>query len=525
MLYLTSAVAIATTEDVSNMLNPTPLLKYYFNRRVKAARSWTGHVKAVQTAQMLRLAAMARDTAYGRLHRFDGIKSYADFAGRLPVTDYETLRPDIMRMLAGESDILWPGRCRRFAQSSGTSEGKSKYIPVTDHSLRLNHYAGGRDVVAHYLSLYPDSRLFAGKAFILGGSFANELSKAENPAGARIGDLSAHLIEAINPLAGLLRIPSRDVALMPDWTTKLTLLVQNSAHEDVTNISGVPSWFMTVLRQVIEYTGADNIHDVWPNLEVFFHGGISFEPYREQYARLTDPARMRYLETYNASEGFFGVQTSREHGAMQLLLDTGVFYEFRPLDADPFDPEAPLPAWKVEQGQTYALLISSCNGLWRYSIGDTVTVHSVDPLMISIAGRTSHYINAFGEELMVHNADKALAMACKATGARVSDYTAAPVYTTDSSRGHHQWLIEWTTPPHDIEAFADMLDSCLCRVNSDYQAKRTGNIFLARLTITTARTGLFDSWLASTGKLGGQRKVPRLQNDRRIIEAMLRLNN
>lgn len=507
------------------MLNLTPLVKGYFMPRVRAALSWRGRVGPVQTSQLRRLLALARNTRFGLEHGFAAIRSYDDFAARVPLADYEALRPMIMRMLAGEDDVLWPGRCHRFAQSSGTSEGKSKYIPVTDHSLRLNHYLGGRDVVAHYLNQYPDSRIFNGKAFILGGSFANEVSPADNPAGARIGDLSAHLIEKVNPLVNLLRVPSRRIALMEDWTRKLPLLAEAAARENVTNISGVPSWFMTVLRRIIESTGADTIHDVWPNLEVFFHGGISFDPYRQQYARLTDPARMRYLETYNASEGFFAVQTSRERHSMQLLLDAGVFYEFLPLGADPADPAAPLPAWAVEPGHTYALIISACNGLWRYSIGDTVTVQSVDPLEITIAGRTRHFINAFGEELMVHNADKALALACQATGARVADYTAAPVYTTDNAKGHHQWLIEWNTPPADPEAFADELDRCLCQVNSDYQAKRSGDIFLGRLTVTTARKGLFDSWLASTGKLGGQRKVPRLQNDRHLIEDMLRLNN
>lgn len=505
------------------MLNLTPLIKYYFLPRVRAAASWHGRVRDVQDKQLRTLVAMARNTEFGIRHGFDSIRSYDDFAARVPVSDYEALRPDIMRMLRGDADVLWPGRCHRFAQSSGTSEGKSKYIPVTAHSLRLNHYVGARDTVAHYLNLYPGSRLFAGKAFILGGSFANEVT--DNPAGAKIGDLSAHLIEAMNPLADMVRVPRRSIALLEDWSEKLPLLVKASAHENITNISGVPSWFMTVIRNVIEYTGADNIHDVWPNLEVFFHGGIAFGPYREQYARLTDPAKMHYIETYNASEGFFAVQTSAERHSMQLLLDAGVFFEFMPLDADPADNSAPLPPWKIEQGQTYALLLTSCNGLWRYSIGDTVTIHSADAPEITIAGRTRHFINAFGEELMVHNADKALALACKATGANVADYTVAPVYSSGNTRGHHQWLIEWTNPPTDTDAFADELDRQLCNVNSDYQAKRSGNIFLDRLSITNAKPGLFEQWLASTGKLGGQRKVPRLQNDRKLIDAMLRMNS
>lgn len=505
------------------MINLTPIVRPYFAARVKAAQSWHGHIAEVQTAQLRRLVDRLRRTAWGQSHNAASITDYESFRRSIPLNDYESLRPAIMQMLGGKADVLWPGKCRRFAQSSGTSEGKSKYIPVTDDSLRLNHYLGGRDVVAHYLAQYPDSRIFSGKAFILGGSFANEL--ADKPLQAKVGDLSAHLIDAINPLVNLLRVPSKQVALMEDWHSKLPALVEASLHQNITNISGVPSWFMTVIQKVLERSGADNIHQVWPNLEVFFHGGISMEPYREPYSHLTDPARMRYLETYNASEGFFAVQTDRERRSMALLLDAGVFYEFLPLDADPADPEAALPAWQLTPGRTYALVISAPNGLWRYQIGDTVTVHSADPLEITIAGRTKSYINAFGEELMVHNADKALAEACRQSGAQVANYTAAPVYSTDHSRGHHQWLIEWVRRPADIEAFAELLDRELTRVNSDYQAKRSGDIFLARLTIVGARPGLFDSWLASTGKLGGQRKVPRLSNDRRLIESMLAMNN
>ena len=293
---------------------------------------------------------------------------------------------------------------------------------MTDDSLRRNHYAGGRDVVAHYLGLYPDSRIFSGKSFILGGSYANEVESL--PAGVRVGDLSANLIDNINPVANLFRIPSKNIALMSDWHEKLPALVRASLHENVTNISGVPSWFMTVIREVIAAAGASTIHDVWPDLEVFFHGGISFEPYRGQYARLTDPARMRYLETYNASEGFFAVQSTLEPGSMLLLRDVGVFYEFIPLDAiDDPNPEA-IPAWEVTPGETYALAITACNGLWRYMIGDTVRIVSADPLKIAIAGRTKHFINAFGEEVMVYNADAAIAEACRQTGASVANYTA-----------------------------------------------------------------------------------------------------
>jgi hypothetical protein len=458
----------------------------------------------------------------GEMFDFANIHTYDDFKSSVPVVIYEGLKPMIMQTLHGERNILWPGVCRNFAQSSGTSDGKSKYIPITADAFRRNHYAGGSDVVARYLGLYPDSHIFDGKSFILGGSFANEVKDLKR--GVRVGDLSANLIDNINPLVNLVRIPSKRVALMQDWSEKLPALVKASIKENVTNISGVPSWFMTVIREVMRQAGVEHITDVWPKLEVFFHGGISFEPYREQYREFTSP-KMRFLETYNASEGFFAVQHQRDSRAMMLLLDIGVFYEFLPLDQiDEAYPDKIVPAWGVEQGKTYALVISSCNGLWRYLIGDTVRIESVEPLTITIAGRTRHYINAFGEELMVHNAEAAMAAACRQTGASVLNYTAAPVYAEGGHRGHHQWLIEWATRPVDLDGFATVLDLELQKQNSDYQAKRSGGIFLDRLSITDATDGLFDRWLGSTGKLGGQRKVPRLSNDRKIIDAMLKLN-
>ena len=503
-------------------MNLTRLLSPLFVRRAQKCVDAAVDAEAVQRRELARLVAEAGATEWGRQHGYNAVRSYSDYVQAVGVTPYDELRPYVMRMIAGERDVLWRGVTRRFAQSSGTSDGKSKYIPVTDDSLRHNHYYGGAAVVAHYLDLYRDSRLFAGKSFILGGSFANELKGLD--AGVYVGDLSANLIDNINPVANLVRVPSKHIALMADWNKKLPALIEASLKEDITNISGVPSWFLTVLRGVINRAGASTIHDVWPNLEVFFHGGISFEPYREQYRTITDPARMHYLETYNASEGFFAVQDSLEHKSMLLLLDAGIFYEFIPLDSlDDPHPRA-LGAWEVEQGRTYAMIISSCNGLWRYEIGDTVRVDTVEPLRITIAGRTKSFINAFGEELMVYNAEAALAETCRLTGASVLNYTVAPVYADGGRRGRHQWLIEWDCRPDDIEAFADELDRQLQRQNSDYQAKRSDGIFLDRLTITDAADGLFDRWLSSTGKLGGQRKVPRLSNSREIMEQMLSLN-
>lgn len=498
--------------------------------RVAAARTWTGAgIRATQLRMLSRLTAACARTQFGRKEIVrDGspvtaaITDYDRWRETVAVTPYPAIRDAVMRMVNGERDVLWPGRCTRFAQSSGTSDGKSKYIPVTNDSLRLNHYRGATDAVAHYLSLYPDSRMFAGKGFILGGSFANELTL---PRGVRVGDLSANLIDAINPLVNLVRVPGKDIALLEDWRVKLPRLVSASRHADITNISGVPSWFMTVIKEVIRDAGARNIHDVWPNLEVFFHGGISMTPYRDLYRELTDPSRpMRYQETYNASEGFFAVQDTVEGGPMLLLLDTGVFYEFVPLECvDDPRPHA-LAAWQVEPGRIYALVITAPNGLWRYPIGDTVRIESVDPLRITIAGRTKHYINAFGEEVMVYNTDRALGRACAETGARVENYTVAPVFAAGGRHGRHEWLIEWSTPPADANDFTRRLDDALQDENSDYQAKRGGSIFLDRLTIVDARPGLFDDWLASTGKLGGQRKVPRLANNRDIMDKLLTLN-
>ena len=502
------------------MINLTPLIRPWFVRRTAQVRRSYPLTEKCQRLELARLLARAADTEWGRRHNYRALRSYEDYARAVDVTPYEELRPLVMRMIAGEPDLLWPGRTLRYAQSSGTSGGKSKYIPVTDDSLRLSHYRGGADVVAHYLTLYPSSRLFAGKSFILGGSFANELDLPQGSK-VRVGDLSANLIDNINPLANLVRVPSKQIALMADWHEKLPALVHAASRADVTNISGVPSWFLTVLRSMLEYCGASEIHEVWPHLEVFFHGGIAFGPYRDQYNAIIDPARMRYLETYNASEGFFAVQDTLESRAMLLLVDAGTFYEFIPLD----NPAAsPLPAWQLEPGRIYAMIISSANGLWRYPIGDTVRVETVSPLRITIAGRTKHYINAFGEEVMVHNTDAALARTCAELDCDVLNYTAAPVYTTSGHRGRHQWLIEFARQPRSLDEFAARLDLNLTRENSDYQAKRSGNIFLDPLEIVVARPGLFDDWLESTGKLGGQRKVPRLSNDRKIMQQMLAFN-
>lgn len=499
-------------------MNLTRLIRPYFTRIDSRMVSAAADTESSQRRLLHDLTTFAAKTEWGREHGYADIRSYADYVARVPLNEYEDLRPRVMRMVNGEKDILWPGEVKRFAQSSGTSGGKSKYIPLTDRSLQRCHYAGSTDVVAHYLSLYPDSRILNGKAFILGGSYANEVNPRP---GVYVGDLSASLIDKINPLANLVRVPSKEIALMADWEKKLPRLVEATLRADVTNLSGVPSWFMTVIRRVMEAAGVSELHQVWPNLEVFFHGGISFEPYRSQYDSLIDPSRMRYLETYNASEGFFALQDSPDSRAMLLLMDVDTFYEFIPLSELSNQHPKAVPAWEVELGRVYALVISSSNGLWRYMLGDTVRIESRSPLRITIAGRTKSFINAFGEEVMVHNTDAALARACRDTNAEVAEYTAAPVYAADGSKGRHQWVIAFNQPPADIEQFADLLDLYLTQENSDYQAKRAGNIFLDRLTIDVVSRETFERWLASTGKLGGQRKIPRLSNDRTLVTALL----
>ena len=498
----------------------TPILRPLFRQRLQAVSRYIGYGDLVQKEQLGSLLRRAAFTEIGKKYGYGEAMSYETYRRNVPLHRYEDLRGDIMRMVKGERDVLWRGRVANFAQSSGTSDGKSKYIPITQDSFSECHYQGGFDVVAHYLNITPESRLFAGKSFILGGSFANELNAG---GGVRVGDLSANLIEHINPLANLVRIPPKRVALMEDWEKKLPALVEASRRADVTNISGVPSWFLTVLKAVLKAEGASCIHEVWPHLEVFFHGGINFAPYREQYDAICAPG-MRYLDTYNASEGFFAVQSSWDTTAMLLLLDVGVFYEFIPVEEAEAENPRVLPLWEIEQGKTYALVISANNGLWRYRLGDTVKVEQTSPVKIKIAGRTKSYINAFGEELMVHNAEEALARVCHETGAAVANYTAAPVYADGNSHGHHQWLIEFNRQPQDMEQFAELLDRHLQEINSDYEAKRYKGIFLDRLTIDVARQGLFDRWLGRNGKLGGQRKIPRLMNDRHIISEMMEMN-
>ena len=471
--------------------------------------------------QVLRcLTSKAERTEWGREHGFESLRTYEDFAASSPVNTYEDLKLAIDRMRQGERDVLWPGQVRWYAKSSGTTNDKSKFIPVSQDGLRDTHYAGGRDAVAWYLGNNPHSRIFDGKALILGGSHASNY----NLKNSLVGDLSAILIENINPLVNLVRVPKKETALLSDFELKRDRIAHEAIRENVTNLSGVPSWMLSVMNRVLEITGKDNLSEVWPNLEMFFHGGVAFTPYREQYRKLIPSANMHYMETYNASEGFFGIQDDPSDLSMSLMLDYGVFYEFIPMDELESPNPHVVPLWGVETGRNYAMLISTSSGLWRYMIGDTVRFTSTNPYKVVITGRTKFFINAFGEELIVDNAEVGLAEACRQTGAQVLEYTAAPVFMDGEGKCRHQWLVEFAKEPADIALFARILDETLQHVNSDYEAKRYKDITLQPLELVAARKGLFHDWLASKGKLGGQHKVPRLSNNRVHIEEMLAFN-
>ncbi|MBQ5694224.1 MAG: GH3 auxin-responsive promoter family protein [Bacteroidaceae bacterium] len=499
----------------------TRIIQPIFASRRRALDKYQTQAEQLQMQVLHRLVNKAKDTEWGRNHGFASVSSYEDFAKTSDVNTYEELKLAIDRMRQGESDILWPGKVRWYAKSSGTTNDKSKFIPVSKDGLKDTHYAGGRDAVTWYLRNNPQSKIFDGKALILGGSHAPNY----NAKNSLVGDLSAILIENINPLVNLVRVPKKSIALLSDFEVKRNLIAQEAIKQNITNLSGVPSWMLSVMTRVLEISGKDNLVDVWPNLEMFFHGGVAFTPYREQYKRLIPSDQMHYMETYNASEGFFGVQDDPTNPSMSLMVDYGVFFEFIPMDEIENPNPKVVPLWGVETGKNYAVVISTSSGLWRYMIGDTVRFTSTNPYKFLITGRTKFFINAFGEELIVDNAEVGLAEACKQTGAEVLEYTAAPVFMDTEGKCRHQWLIEFSRMPNDLVAFSQILDKTLQQVNSDYEAKRYKDITLQTLEIVVARQGLFHDWLASKGKLGGQHKVPRLSNNRNNIDEMLALNS
>ena len=491
--------------------------KTFLSRQKELSRHQTEGT-ALQQSVFEHLIAAGRQTEYGRQHGFNSINNYDDFARLVPQNSYEELKGDIDRMRHGEANVLWPGRVKWYAKSSGTTNDKSKFIPVSEEGLKHIHYRGGKDVVAFYLQNNPQTRMFDGKGLILGGSHQPNY----NVHHSLVGDLSAILIENINPLANLIRVPKKHTALLSDFEVKRDRIARETMHQNVTNLSGVPSWMLSVLVRVLELSGAKTLDEVWPNLEVFFHGGIAFTPYRHQYEQIIRSPRMHYMETYNASEGFFGIQNDPTDHAMLLMLDYDVFYEFVPLDElNQHVSTHVVPLEGVEVGRNYAMMISTSCGLWRYMIGDTIMFTEKNPYKFIITGRTKYFINAFGEELIMDNAERGLAYACEQTGAEVLEYTAAPVFMDEHAKCRHQWLIEFARAPKDIGEFEQILDKKLQQLNSDYEAKRSHDITLQHLEVIVARKDLFNDWLKMKGKLGGQHKIPRLSNERKHIEELL----
>ncbi len=478
------------------------------------------HPHEVQREVLFELLQTASNTEFGLKHNFRNITSEKEFQQRIPIQGYDQLKPFVERMMQGEKNLLWPGETRWFAKSSGTTNEKSKFIPVSKDSLEDVHIRGGRDVLALYLKNNPDSGVLSGKALTLGGS--HRINNYNN--NSYYGDLSAIIIENIPFWTELYRTPSTEISLIEEFEEKIEKIIQHSLDENVTSFAGVPSWYLVLLKRVLEVTGKSNILEVWPNLEVFTHGGVKFEPYREQYERLIPSPNMHYVETYNASEGFFGIQDEPDKKDMLLMLDYGIYYEFIPMDEFRSDNLNAVSLEEVEIGRNYAMVITTNGGLWRYLIGDTVRFTQKYPFKFVITGRTKHFINAFGEEVIIDNAEKAFRIACERTGAIISEYTGGPVYMKENNRGAHEWLIEFEREPDDMEHFISLFDGALKTINSDYEAKRHRNLSLERPHFTIAKPGLFYEWMRRRGKVGGQNKIPRLANDREYLDPLLELN-
>lgn len=474
----------------------------------------------IQQETLFKLISKAENTEWGKKYDFASIKSIDNFQERLPLQSYENVKPYIDRLRQGEQDLLWPGEVKWFAKSSGTTSDKSKFIPVSKDCLEDCHFRGGRDVLAIYANNYPDSKIFSGKGLTLGGS--HKIDNFSNQ--SYYGDLSAILIENLPFWTEFIRTPSQEVALLDKWEEKLEKITHETIQENVTSIAGVPSWNLVMLKYILKQTGKNDLLEVWPNLELFIHGGVNFTPYREQFKKVIPSDNMHYMETYNASEGFFAIQDEPDKHDMLLMLDSGIYYEFIPMESLGEDHPRALNIGEVEKDRNYALVISTNSGLWRYIIGDTIKFTSLFPHKIIISGRTKHYINAFGEEIIIDNAEQALKIACTKTNSQIIDYTAAPVYMSDDKKGGHEWLIEFAVPPKNMDYFTSMLDHALMSVNSDYEAKRYKSITLDKPLVHQAAQGTFYQWLNKKGKLGGQNKVPRLSNNRNIIVELLQIH-
>ncbi len=479
-------------------------------------RNWSNHPVAAQREVLQELVTAAQYTEFGKKHHFSRLFSIRDFKKSVPVLEYDVMRPYIERMMQGEENILWNTPVNWFAKSSGTTSDKSKFIPVGEESLHDNHFKASKDVLTTYYNNFPSSDLLTGKGLVVGGS--HEISKINED--IHYGDLSAVLLQNSPFWGQWLRTPELSIALLDEWETKIEQLAQRTANENVTSIAGVPTWTLVLLKRILAIKQKQNIHEVWPNLELYIHGGVSFIPYRDQFQKIMG-ADINYLEIYNASEGFFAAQEKPGDEGMLLFTEHGIFYEFMPVEEYGKTNPQTIGLKEVELGKQYALVISTTGGLWRYLVGDTIRFTGLNPYKIVVSGRLKHYINAFGEEVIVDNTDKAIAIASAKTGAVVTEYTAAPVYFSDNSNGAHEWLIEFELAPQNMEGFVTELDNALKDCNSDYEAKRYKGIALRQPLVRVLPTGTFNTWLRRHGKLGGQHKVPRLSNERRLVEEIM----
>ncbi len=490
---------------------------WWFKKRMHQMELFMRYPHDVQQEVLQKLIHQARDTRWGQTYGYSGLKDPESYAQKVPLSTYEDLAPWIQSMMQGEHSVLWPGETKWFAKSSGTTNDRSKFIPVSEEALQDCHYKGAKDLLSVYCNLRPQAALFEGKCLTIGGS------QAINPLNSQsyTGDLSALLMQNQPFWAHMVRTPELEIALMDDWEPKMERIVQETRHETVTNMAGVPTWILLLCRRMLEVTGKSHMLEIWPKMEVYFHGGVGFQPYRSQFKSLFPSDSVWYLETYNASEGFLGLANEANTDEMLLMLDYGIYYEFIPIeDLDAQQPKA-LPLHEVQVGRGYAVVISTNSGLWRYQIGDTIAFTNTSPYKFRILGRTKSFINAFGEELMAENAEYGIGYAAQCCGAQVRDYTAAPVFLESGHAGLHQWLIEFERPPDDLARFTQILDEALRKVNSDYDAKRHKNLALLEPQIVVLPDGTFYRWLQSRNKLGGQHKVPRLVNHREIANSVL----
>jgi hypothetical protein len=498
---------------------PIPIINsiasWVLKQRIHQIELFLKYPNEVQEELLMNLIRRAENTVIGAQYEFSSITSYTTFSERVPVSTYEDLQPLIERTRQGEQNVFWDAPIKWFAKSSGTTNAKSKFIPVSNDALEDCHYKGSKDLLCLYLNNNEDSDMFLGKSLRLGGS-----SQIYEDKETLFGDLSAILIENMPIWAEFSSTPSNKISLMSEWEQKLKAIINETKNENVTSFAGVPSWMLVLMNRMLEETGKGNLLEVWPNLEVYFHGGVSFEPYREQYQKLLPKSDFKYYEIYNASEGFFAIQDLNDSSDLLLMLDYGIFYEFIPMDTFDTPNQKIIRLAEVELFKNYAVVITTNSGLWRYLIGDTVRFTSLNPYKIRVSGRTKHHINVFGEELMVENTDQAIAKACQLTQTEVVDYTVAPIFMEGKEKGAHEWMIEFKKNPTDIDQFRTILDDTLQSLNSDYEAKRYNNMTLNPLVINLARPNLFYDWLKERDKLGGQHKIPRLSNQREYLEQL-----